>query len=104
MARYEILNTRYQILRRTARVGQAAQALVSADTRHKPLFGKKGKVLSLGNLDFDIVSNFVLRISDFAGLGIFTTVEESLQIRLFMQNKANFRKSQMNVNKVLTRD
>ncbi len=33
-----------------------------------------------------------------------TSVESSLQIRLFMQNKANFRKSQMNVNKVLTED
>ena len=33
-----------------------------------------------------------------------TTIEDSLQIRLFMQNKANFRKSQMNVNKVLTKD
>ncbi len=32
------------------------------------------------------------------------TVERSLQIKLFMQNKANFRKSQMNVNKVLTKD
>ena len=34
----------------------------------------------------------------------FTTVERSLQIILFMQNKANFRKSQMNVSKVLTKD
>ncbi len=33
-----------------------------------------------------------------------TTVEESLQIRLFMQNKAKFRKSQMNVNNYITRD
>ena len=33
-----------------------------------------------------------------------TSVENPLQIRPFMQNKANFRKSQMNVNKVLTRD
>ena len=32
-----------------------------------------------------------------------TTVERALQIRPFMQNKANFRKSQMNVNKVLTK-
>jgi hypothetical protein len=35
---------------------------------------------------------------------LFTTVERSLQINLFMQNKAKFRKSQMNVTKVLTRD
>ena len=33
-----------------------------------------------------------------------TTVEESLQINSFMQNEPNFRKSQMNVNKVLTKD
>jgi len=33
-----------------------------------------------------------------------TTIESSLQIKLFMQNKANFRKSQMNVNKVLTKN
>ncbi len=36
--------------------------------------------------------------------GIFTTVVSALQINLFMQNKAKFRKSQMNVNKVLTKD
>ncbi len=60
--------------------------------------------MDLGNLYFDIVSDFVLRISDFAILGIFTTVESSLQNKLFMQNKANFRKSQMNVSKVLTKD
>ena len=72
--------------------------------RQKPLIVKIGKVLNLGNLDFDIVSVFVLRISYFASLGISTTVEESLQIRLFMQNKANFRKSQMNVNKEMTKD
>jgi len=41
-------------------------------------------------------------INDLRAFGIFTTVEKALQIRLFMQNKANFRKSQMNVNKVLT--
>ncbi len=36
--------------------------------------------------------------------GIFTLVKMSLQISSFMQNKANFRKSQMNVTKVLTKD
>ncbi len=35
---------------------------------------------------------------------IITFVVSPLQIRPFMQNKANFRKSQMNVNKVLTKD
>jgi len=34
--------------------------------------------------------------------GIFTLVVSALQIRPFMQNEPNFRKSQMNVNKVLT--
>ncbi len=43
-------------------------------------------------------------INDLRAFGIFTLVEKSLQINLFMQNKPNFRKSQMNVNKVLTKD
>ena len=34
--------------------------------------------------------------------GIFTTVEDSLQIKLFMQNEPKFRKSQVNVNNLLT--
>ncbi len=33
-----------------------------------------------------------------------TTVESALQIRPFMQNKANFRKSQMNVTSLITAD
>ena len=33
---------------------------------HKPLFGNQGKLLNLGHLDFDIVSNFELRISYFS--------------------------------------
>ena len=36
--------------------------------------------------------------------GISTTVESALQIRPFCTNKANFRKSQMNVNEVLTKN
>jgi len=53
--------------------------------------------LNFGHLYFDIVSNFVLRISYFACLGIFTLVKKSLQISSFLTNKAKFRKSQMNV-------
>jgi len=34
----------------------------------------------------------------------FTDVMSALQIKLFLQNKAKFRKSQMNVTKVLTKD
>ena len=70
--------------------------------------------MNLGHLDFDIVSNFDIRISYFSYRDtlhasrdtnlFFTTVVSALQIRLFMQNKANFRKSQMNVTKVLTMD
>jgi hypothetical protein len=60
--------------------------------------------LNLGHLYFDIVSDFVLRISDFASLGISTLVENPLQISPFLTNKPNFRKSQMNVNNVLTKD
>jgi len=37
-------------------------------------------------------------------LPLFTLVVSALQNHLFMQNEPNFRKSQMNVNKVLTRD
>jgi len=60
--------------------------------------------LNLGHLYFDIVSNFVLRISDFASLGISTTVESALQIAPFMQNKPNLSDDQMNANMVLTMD
>ena len=34
----------------------------------------------------------------------FTDVMDSLQIKLFLQNEPNFRKSQVNVNKVITKD
>ena len=58
--------------------------------------------MNLGHLDFDIVSDFDIRISYFAGLGISTLVVSALQIKLFMQNKAKFRKSQMNVSPFIT--
>ncbi|HIJ52837.1 MAG TPA: hypothetical protein HPP66_06740 [Planctomycetes bacterium] len=63
--------------------------------------------MNLGHLDFDIVSNFVLRISYFSYRDTnfpSTTVENALQIAHFMQNKPNFRKAKMNVNMVLTVD
>ena len=44
---------------------------------------RKNTVLNLGHLDFDIVSDLELRISDFASLGIFTLVESPLQIDPF---------------------
>ena len=43
-------------------------------------------------------------INNHLAFGIFTTVEESLQINLFMQNEPNLPKAQMNVNKVLIKD
>ena len=70
--------------------------------------------MNLDHLDFDIVSDFVLRISYFSYRDTLyasrdtklpsTTVENPLQISSFMQNKANLPDDQMNVNKVLTRD
>jgi hypothetical protein len=76
--------------------------------------------LNLGHLYFDIVStvrcpveNFMLRISYFASLHILMpAIPESKHVRiltyeiikLFLQNEPKFRKSQMNVNKVLTKD
>jgi len=44
------------------------------------------------------------RIQLFSRLRRFTSVERALQIHLFMQNEPNFRKSQMNLNDLLTRD
>jgi len=67
---------------------------------HKPLFGNQGKVLNLDNLDFDIVSNFVLRISYFSYRDTlhasrftklpFTTVKDSLQIDPFYAKQSQF--------------
>jgi hypothetical protein len=58
----------------------------------------------LGHLDFEIVSNFDIRISDLASLGIFTLVKNPLQIAPFMQNKPNFLDTQMNVKSFHTVD
>jgi len=61
----------------------------------------------LGNFDFDIVSNFVLRISYFSYRDTnfpSTFVVSALQIAHFMQNKPNFQKDQMNVSRVSTKD
>jgi len=49
-------------------------------------------------------NNHLSLINNHLAFGIFTTVVSALQINSFMQNKAKFRKSQMNVNKVLTKD
>jgi len=56
------------------------------------------------NTLYKLLSSIVCRPSSIVCRLSFTTVEESLQIRLFMQNEPNFRKSQMNVNNVLTTD
>jgi len=49
-------------------------------------------------------NNHLSFISNHCALGIFTTVESALQIDPFMQNKANFQKSQMNVTSLITVD
>jgi hypothetical protein len=56
------------------------------------------------NNQLPTTNNHLSIINNHLAFGIFTLVESALQIRPFMQNKANFRKSQMNVNKVLTKD
>ena len=55
---------------------------------------------------YNVIARKYLRIDKalYNGRDTFTDVMGSLQIRPFMQNKANFRKSQVNVNKVLTKD
>jgi len=63
--------------------------------------------LNLGHLDFDIVSNFVLRISYFSYRDTnfpSTFVESALQISPFLTNKPNLLNAQMNVSRVSTRD
>jgi hypothetical protein len=50
--------------------------------------------LDLGHLDFDIVSDLELRISDFASLGISTFVENPLQISSFYAKQTQFPKGQ----------
>jgi len=54
-------------------------------------------IMEKTNNHSSIINNHLL-------FGIFTFVESALQNHLSMQNKPNFRKSQMNVNKVLTKD
>jgi hypothetical protein len=51
-----------------------------------------------------LLSPFSLIPFPFCEAGSSTTVESALQIRPFLTNKPNFRKSQMSINKVLTKD
>ena len=83
--------------------------LVSVDTRQKAFYGNKAKQNKIMNIVTKIRVNswsnslcalMPLWICPFSS----TNVEDPLQIDLFMQNKPNFRKSQMNVNSILTTD
>jgi hypothetical protein len=65
----------------------AAEAQIFANRR----LGRR-IVLNLGHLDFDIVSDFDIRISDFNHSGC------------FMQNKPNLLYAQMNISSVITKD
>ena len=60
--------------------------------------------MNLGHLDFDIVSDLELRISDFASFGALHLSRTLYKSALFMQNKANLLDVQMNVNSILTED
>jgi hypothetical protein len=94
--------------------------LVSADTRKKPLFTWKDKVLNLSHLYFDIVSIvrcpvevLELHISYFSHRDTLhtsrdtslpsTIVENPLQISLFMQNKAKVNIGKMNISVATTK-
>ena len=61
-------------------------------------------VLNLGHFDFEIVSDFDIRISYFASLGPSTSVESPLQINPFYAKQTQFPKGQMNVNLYNTKD
>ena len=71
----------------------------------------KNKVLNLGHLNFDIVSNFVLRISYFSCRDtLHASRNSALQLsrelyksNLFLQNKAKLQNDQMNVTALLTK-
>jgi hypothetical protein len=60
---------------------------------------------SLPNMKIQSITNCQSPITNYNGASgnISTTVERTLQIHLFLTNKANFRKSQVNVSNVLTR-
>jgi hypothetical protein len=66
---------------------------------------RRGVVLNLAHFDFDIVSDFDIRISDFILSACpscpaclrSTLVETPLQIALFLQNKANFKMGNINI-------
>ncbi len=72
--------------------------------RQKALSVKQGKVLNLDHLYFDIVSDLELRISDFASVGISTSVEMPLQITPFYAKQTQFPKKSNDVNPYNTTD
>jgi len=86
--------------------------LVSADTRQKPAFGKIGKVMKISICNLWSINNagrpgFNRLYTKYYRLTTnwpSTTVEDSLQISPFMQNKANLLDTQMNVNSSITKD
>ena len=60
---------------------------------------------SLPNMKIRPTTIYLLPITSYhLAFGISTLVESALQINPFLTNKANFQKSQMNVNKALTKD
>ena len=58
---------------------------------------------SLRNMMIQLITNYQLPITNYhSSFVISTLVENPLQISPFLTNKANFRKSQMNVNTFIT--
>src|SRR4030042_1228016 len=72
---------------------------------------RRGVVLNLAHFDFDIVSDFDIRISDFTLSARLsspdcrrsTNVERALQIVLFLQNKANVKVGNINISTARTK-
>ena len=61
---------------------------------------------SLPNMKIRSITSYHLPVTNYHGASgtISTLVERALQIRPFMQNEPNFRKSQMNVSNLYTKD
>jgi len=71
---------------------QQIHATISSKLKSEKAKVRKKTVLNLGHLDFEIVSDFDIRISDFASLGTSTFVEKPLQISLFYAKQTQFTK------------
>jgi len=74
------------------------------DTPINHYLASKNKVLNLDHLDFDIVSDFDIRISDFASFDPLHLSRTLYKSPLFMPNKANLLDARMNLTSLITVD